>query len=78
MNPYSKTIIDESSGVEITNDRWNDYQAGMKDVVTVIRKQENPFAFADGKCIPKYEIGFNSYEYCRRDILRKLKECGIE
>ncbi len=49
------------------------HQAGIKEAVEIAKKAENVYAFQDGKCIPKYEAGFNGYENCRKDILGKLE-----
>jgi len=32
-NPHNKTIIDEASGVEVPNQRYQDWQDGAKEVV---------------------------------------------
>ena len=48
MNPYSKTIIDEVSGVEVSNDHYLDYQAGIKEVVEWIKLHYSPeFSMTD-------------------------------
>ena len=36
MNPYKEFIIDEISGVEVRNQRYLDYQAGIQEVVEFI------------------------------------------
>ena len=45
----------------------------LVEIQSVVRKLESPYAFQDGKCIPKYEKGFQGYEYCRQDVLKVLK-----
>jgi hypothetical protein len=40
MNPYPKTIIDESSGEEVINDRWSDYQDGVNSVIKWIQSHD--------------------------------------
>ena len=51
---------------------WLNYQAGIKEAIEIVGKLENPYAFSDGKCIPKYEAGYNGYENCRKDIIKRL------
>jgi len=50
------------------------FEAGIKEAIEIVGKLENPYAFSDGKCIPKYEVGFNGYQNCREDIIKNLKE----
>jgi len=49
-------------------------QAGIREAIELIERLENPYSFQDGKCIPKYEAGYNGYENCRKDIIEKLGE----
>jgi len=69
MNPYSKTIIDEVSGVEVSNDHYRDYQAGIKEVIEWIKKHE--LTSPDDNSITR----FYPFYYIEE---RELKEWGIE
>ena len=53
---------------------YRNYQVGIKEAIEMVKGLENPYAFSDGKCIPKYEAGFRGYQNCREDIIKNLKE----
>jgi len=64
MNPYSKTILDECSGTEVPNQRYQDFQAGIKEVVEWIEGKDHP-------------VNISHIHIVKIDWQSKLKEWGI-
>jgi len=69
MNPYSKTILDECSGTEVPNQRYQDFQAGIKEVVEWIRKHQ--LVQPDNNSITQFYPFYQIEE-------RELKEWGCK
>ena len=42
-NPFPKTIVDEACGLEFTNDRFRDWEAGYKACLSDLKKQTYQF-----------------------------------
>jgi len=60
MNPYSKTIIDEASGIEIKNDLYEAYQEGTKEVIDWVNA--NSCWYEGASPLSKWEVKQKEWE----------------
>ena len=67
MNPYTKTIIDEASGMELPNDLYEAFEAGRKVGVVKLRR------LTDGEICNILDVAVNekkSMRSSRVDIIQ--------
>jgi len=74
-NPHNKTIIDEASGVEVPNQRYQDWQDGAKEVVESLRDlwTDGAITFLNSGPFKGKKLWAVPYEL----FLAKLKEWGV-